>query len=258
MTHLDDDALVLHQYGEDEDHAAAAAHLSECEECGARQAVLRRVLAAAADLPVPERGPEYGAAVWARLAPRLAAEPRATGPGACVLRFPWRGRPAGRWVAAAAVAASLVAAFSLGRHSRPQPEPISGEVRARILLVAVGDHLERSRMVLVELANAPVDGPVDVTSEQQWAQALVADNRIYRHTAAREGERAVASVLDELERVLIAVANGPAILEQKEYEALCQRIEAQGILFKVHVLGSQVRERGRPPAGVSASPGVLL
>ena len=43
----------------------------ECETCRGEIAALRATLEAAADSPVPERGGDYGAAVWARLEPRL-------------------------------------------------------------------------------------------------------------------------------------------------------------------------------------------
>jgi sensor domain CHASE-containing protein len=89
---------------------------------------------------------------------------------------------------------------------------------------------------------------LDVSAEREIAQNLVANSRLYRQTAASTGEAGVASVLDDLERVLVEVANGPATLSSKEVGELRQRIESKGILFKVRVLGSQVREREKGPA----------
>ena len=48
--------------------------------------------------------------------------------------------------------------FLAGRVSHRQDSDhlaSAGQVRERILLVAVGDHLDRSQMVLAELSNAP-------------------------------------------------------------------------------------------------------
>jgi hypothetical protein len=146
-----------------------------------------------------------------------------------------------------AIAASLLLAFVLGRASRERElkvaQPIPGQARERILLVAVGEHLERSQMVLIELQNAGGNGPVDISSERQWAHELVPANRLYRQAAARAGEAGVASVLEDLERVLLEIATSPDQLENTGLEELRQRIEAQGILFKVRVIGSQMRER---------------
>ena len=116
-------------------------------------------------------------------------------------------------------------------------------MRERILLVAVGEHLERSQMVLIELKNATGNGSVDISAERDWAQELVPANRLYRQAAQRAGEPGVASVLDDLERVLVEIATSPDRLENTGLEELRQRIEAQGILFKVRVVGSQMRER---------------
>ena len=238
MKHLTEEELILRRYGEAE-APAVEAHLAGCETCREADAELRRTLAAVDALPEPERGEGYGAEVWARLAPRL--EPRRRAP---VASFPSRRG----WVALLASAAALVAAFEAGRHwpkvaPAPQQQAASGPVRERILLVAVGDHLRRSQMVLVELVNASAEGPLDVRAEREQAHNLVANSRLYRQTAALAGESAVASVLDDLERVLVEIANGPSTLSSREVKELRQRIESKGILFKVKVLGSQVQER---------------
>ncbi|MGH9779080.1 MAG: hypothetical protein ACRD5I_11775, partial [Candidatus Acidiferrales bacterium] len=118
----------------------------------------------------------------------------------------------------------------------------------RILLVAVGDHLERSERILIEIVNAEDSSAADISSERAWAEELVAANRLYRQTAAREGEPGVASVLEDLERVLLEVANSSEELTPAERERLRKRIESGGILFRVRVLGTQVREREKETA----------
>jgi hypothetical protein len=173
--------------------------------------------------------------VWWRLRPRLHASRRTA-------RAPLR-----RLYPFAAIAASLVLAFLLGRVSRERElrvaQPINEPARERILLVAVGEHLERSQMVLVELQNAQGGQSVDISAERQWAEELVPANRLYRQAALRAGEPGVASVLDELERVLLEIAMSPDQLATPGLEQIKERIESQGILFKVRVVGSQVRER---------------
>jgi hypothetical protein len=76
-------------------------------------------------------------------------------------------------------------------------------------------------------------------------------NRLYRQTAVRAGEAGVASVLDDLERVLIDIATGPSTLSSAEFETVRRRIEERGILFKVRVVGSQMREREKESRGTS-------
>jgi hypothetical protein len=236
--HLSEDELVLHHYGESADAAAAEAHLLGCAECRASHEALRRILAAVSSSGVPERGADYGQQVWQRLQPLLQLRPRAK-----VLPFVKRFAPLG------AIAASVVLAFLLGRASREREllvaQPIPQPARERILLVAVGEHLERSQMVLIELQNSGGDGSADISAERRLAEELVPANRLYRQAALRAGESGVASVLEDLERVLLEIAMSPDRLAQPGLEEIQRRIEAQGILFKVRVIGSQMRERER-------------
>jgi hypothetical protein len=234
LKHLSEEQLVLYYYSEGEGAPEVSRHLDSCEACRAEYAGLQRVLNVVGAAPAPERGADYGSQVWSRLQPSLGRRVRFT--------QPWRW-PVRYWAAAASVAALVMAAFFAGRYSPRAAEPAGHQVRERILLVAVGDHLERSQMVLVELMNAPPGRPLDVSSERQRAGDLVAENRLYRQTAARTGDGNVARVLDDLEPVLLEIARGPARLTPEELEKLRQRIEADGILFKVRVVGLTVRQR---------------
>ncbi len=244
MKHLSHDELVLYHYGELAERREAEGHLAACALCRTEYAALRRTLAAAEALPVPERGEGYGREVWARIRPRLEEERRG---------FPWMElfRPR-RWAAVGVMLVLVLAAFLAGqywRQAEPQvAQPLSPQVRERILLVAVGDHLERSERILIEIVNADGQEPVDISTERAWAEELVAANRLYRQTAAREGEAGVASVLEDLERTLLEIANSDEQMTPAERERLRKRIESGGILFKVRVLGTQVREREKETA----------
>jgi hypothetical protein len=252
MNHLTEEQFVLYYYGEGDGSTAVREHLDGCEACRAEYANLQRVLNVVDSAPVPERPVNYEAQVWRRLSPTLG---RRSGLWAR-LSWPllW---PARHWAMAAAVAALVVGAFWAGRYYSKAPQNAQlatapGQVRERILLVAVGDNLERSQMVLLELVNAQPGESLDVTSERERAGDLVAENRLYRQTAARTGDTRVASVLDDLEPVLLEIAHGPAHLSPEEVEKLRQRIEGDGILFKVRVVGSTVRhreEKAAPDAG---------
>ncbi|MBI2682879.1 MAG: hypothetical protein HYX26_06630 [Acidobacteriales bacterium] len=238
---MSEDDLILYHYGEQEAGAREAMdqHLQECAECAAEFERIEQVLAAVTEdsLPVPARGEEYGAHVWARIQTRLPDRAR-----------PWWQA----WLApqrlqlAGAFAAVVVIAFLLGRFSKDKPVPdaaISEAGKDRIVLVAVGKHLEKSQMVLVELKNAePGNGPVDISNEQQRARDLLTANRLYKQSALKVGDPAVNTVLDDLERVLVEIANGPAKLDSAELASIQKRIEAQGLLFKIRVVESKVKK----------------
>ena len=61
-------------------------------------------------------------------------------------------------------------------------------MRERILLVDLGEHLDRSQMVLVELVSADESDAVDISGERARAEQLVAANRLYRQTADDTGD----------------------------------------------------------------------
>ena len=238
MNHLSEDRLVLHYYGEESDPLDAERHLEECAECRALYASLQRVLNAVASEPAPERGPGYGAEVWRRIEGKLPARR---------WRWLWGGAPELRWAfAGAAVVALLAIAFLAGRSYPERPAPAIAadpQARERVLLVAMGDYLDRSQMVLIELANSSSRGALDISAEQERAQELISETRLYRQTAVTTGDASVAAILDEIERVLLDIAHGPSRLSPAELEKLRSRLRAEGILFKIRVVHSNVRSQ---------------
>jgi hypothetical protein len=236
MSHLDEEQVVSLAFGDGA--PADAAHAVGCAECAAAVERLRAMLASVDPGAIPERGDDYGDVVWERLQGRLEAERR------------WQRHATvrSRAVTWGALAASLLVAFLAGRHFPHPPPPVAQAIpeaaRERILLLAVGDHLERSQVLLVELSNAGPTGPLDMPAAQQSAEALVSANRLYRASALQSGDAGVASVLDELERVLVEVAHQPEGASTRAIERIRKRIEDRGLLFKVRVIESQVRERG--------------
>jgi hypothetical protein len=110
-------------------------------------------------------------------------------------------------------------------------------------------------MILMELSNAQPDNGkklINISSAQRRAEDLVEENRLYRQTALNGGDNAMASTLDELQRVLLDVANSPAEVTPARFESIQKRIAAQGILLKVRVvrqeLRTQAKERSMAPA----------
>jgi hypothetical protein len=88
MGHLSDDQLMLLYYGE----VSVDPHLEVCAACCERYGSLRRILAAA-EMLVPERGPEYGVEMWSRVERHLEVDEGDT--------------PPPRWLWAAPIAAAL-------------------------------------------------------------------------------------------------------------------------------------------------------
>jgi hypothetical protein len=242
MNHLTEEQLIAYQDGEITGRDAAATHINSCAECKAELNRLVEMLAAYQALPVPDPGADYGRHVWQQIAPRLQEkrshwwlvflEPR-------------------RLTAAALVAALLLVAFLAGRVSKRVDHGDAAltaeQVRQRVLLLAVGEHLGRSEMVLMEIANAEPEGSsvrqVNLSSQRRRAEELLDENRLYRQTALQEGDTGIANVLDELERVLLDVAHSPGTVTPAQFKFIRQRIDDDGLLFKVRVLTQEIERR---------------
>jgi hypothetical protein len=244
MNHPTEEQFVLYYYGEG---GGIEDHIGGCEQCRASYQALQRVLNSVDSFPVPERAPDYENRVWTAIEGRIEKRSLVSR----WLSFGWR-----PGLVAAAMALLIIGAFLAGRTLQKQPARLmagrqagrqagnEAGVRERILLVAVGDHLERSQMVLVELANAgaPAAGRLDISYEQQAAEDLLESNRLYRQTAATNGDVATAALLEELERVLLEIAHSPSEVSARQLEELRKQIEDRGILFKVKIFGSQVEQ----------------
>jgi hypothetical protein len=98
-------------------------------------------------------------------------------------------------------------------------------------------------MILAELVNTRPGRVVDISPEQKIASDLVDENRLYRQTAVSAGDSSVASLLEELEPVLLEIARGPSRLNAAELERIQRRVEDEGMLFKIRIAGSNVRQR---------------
>ncbi len=259
--HLSEEQFVLYYYGEERQgiQEGVEEHLGECETCRTAYQTLQRVLNSVDSLPVPERDAEYESQVWDAVERRLPRRGQS-------LISRWFAPRSLTWKpisAAAAMALVVIAAFLAGRGSFPfKPKSATqiasngsetGAVQERVLLVAVGDHLERSQTVLVELANAgaPKNGQLDISYEQRAAEDLLESNRLYRQTAASTGDESTRAMLEELEMVLLEIAHSPSAVSEKQLDELRKQIEDRGIIFKVKVFGKQVEQRESAPSSGS-------
>jgi hypothetical protein len=246
MTHLADDDMVLHYYDEAGTTAEVADHLATCAECREQYAVLERTLGAISASPVPERDESYGRVVWARLRPQIEA----IGVPTRSKWLPWRLALWPRFALAGALAVLVIGAFLAGRAWQRVPPPAAPGVaevalqgQDRILMVAVAQHLERSARMLVELTNQPMGATIDISTEQSRASDLIAAGRLYRQAALRAGEGGLANVLEDIERVFSEITNSPSSVSRADMNLIRQRLEDTGLLFKVRVAESHVRQR---------------
>ena len=245
--HISEDELILHYYGESgrADEARIEQHLAACAECRFANQQLRRVMMLVDSAAPVEAPPGFERTAWARLEPALD--------GGSGHRSAKRGRGWFVWVPqfalGAGVAALVMVAFMAGRFSGGESSgvtmsaPVAATSPERVLHAEVGEHLDRTQMMLVELANAETDHADVLAGEQGRAVDLVAANRLIRQSAEQSGDVVIADVLEDLERVLLEIANSPVDASSNDLTDLQSRITDEDLLFRVRVIASEMRRR---------------
>jgi len=241
MNHLSEEQIVLHYYGDAEETAEVERHLAACAECRAEFARVQSTLQQIEPLEVPEPAAGFEEKTWLNLRDRLPEK------GSFLKRLFGAQQ---KWALAGAMVVLLATAFLAGRFwprpgqqvAQQSPSQVNPQ---RVVLVAVGDHLERSQMLLVEIMNADTKGPINFSSEQAQARDLLDSNHLYRVSSQQAGDPQVARLLDQLGRVLAEIANGPTEVSPEDLQQVRHTIQSEGLLFKVRVVGSEVNSRAR-------------
>jgi hypothetical protein len=234
------------------------AHIETCERCRALERELRSVLALVDQAPPMEAPPGFGREMWALIEPQISAR-------ASARRSWWRPVPSERsairrvegWALAGGMVALLMGAFSLGRvwdtppSSGPAPSTGEGALNERLLQAEVEEHLERSQRVLVDLVNADDVMTDAIAADRDRAADLVAAGRLYRRSAEAVGNVEMRDLLEDIERVLVDVANGAPDGSSKDLTDVRMRISEQDLVFRLRVAASAMRERERRARPIS-------
>lgn len=250
MKHLSQEQLVETYYGGRNRVPSRnmLRHLGQCEQCASAYAALEGDLTAVGASDVPERPADYGQQMWDRVAPLLALSPAPRRP---LRAFGWMGswRSAWRPLSYAAGCAMLLAsAFYVGtvwehqQHLRRVAARLQAQPHApappKVVVVVLGDHLDRSERLLVELKHADSD-TADVAPLTDEARSLLAANRVFRDDAEKSGDAALTTALDHLDKLLTGLADHPGKLDEAALTRLKDEMNADGLLFEVRVLRSK-------------------
>src|SRR5215469_2850585 len=147
MNHLSEEQIVLHCYGDAEDAEGVRVHLEACGACREEFERVQGLLKQIEPVEVPEPPAVFEEKTWLNLRDRLPAK-RAG------FRQWFLGAP--RWTLNKAEVLLLATAFLAGRYLNRSVQVSHNDNtvnRQKFVLVAVGDHLERSQMLLVEIMN---------------------------------------------------------------------------------------------------------
>ncbi len=215
MNHLSEEQVMQVYYGELAPKLRK--HLKECPECRANFERLRDALDSVREYPVPERGASYGGEVWTRLLPHLPAR-----------------ETAGVVVAVVDVTPALASSACRCIHRRDADAtaaPSDGDFgESAGTRAADGD--ERSPGAI---ANC-VDGTGQCERPGSWISRTSAGARAnywtkiacFARRPLTPGIRPRRRLLDELERVLLDIANSPPNMPPGDLETLQQPHRERG------------------------------
>jgi hypothetical protein len=242
MKHLNEEILIEHYYEESVIMADCERHLKTCSACAKRYAELRRDLDGVKPLMPPVRGEDYGEHVWQAIRNSLPVYEK---PKWSWLRL---GRPLG-WAVACALL--IAVAFVAGRRWERKQAPsvavaVDTQARQRVVIVVLGDHLDRSERLLVELNHAG-GNDMSGTPLRSEARELLASNRLVRQSAMQAGDLNVDASLDRLDRLLSELANEPEKLSEADLDRLRQEMNTDGLLFDIRVLRSRIHSQELAP-----------
>jgi len=251
--HPTEDDLILHFYGEGwENEGRVDDHVHACPQCQEVWDDLTETLKMVDAAQVPEPDSGFERVMWARVSRELPdRRPAAV----------WSVR---QWLPVTGLAAAVIAIIGVGYMSWARPvvttpelpkqgavttrtpptDPAAANARSRerVLLTALSSHFQQTEMLLVEVLNAPASAN-EFAFERTSADDLVSSGRLYRVTAEQNGDRHLAQMLEDIERVLVDIARSPNKPGANEMKNLRTRIDNNGLLFKVRAVTNEIRQR---------------
>jgi hypothetical protein len=233
--HASSERLTLYFYGElpDVERRAVDEHLDSCDACASAIAELRVMRAVLS----PRGNPSRTMAEWDGFTARLLLKLEADGPENSAKPEIRPDRITGR---AMGLAAALLIAVGAGvmwqRTVLESGRTVAADALASDagLTAAAEQHFERAKLVVLGLA---MKDPAQTTAadwehERQLAASLLPETRLFRLSAADRGDTRLASLLGDLESVLLQ-ASMTSDAEPSELERLQRAIRRRDLLVRM-------------------------
>ncbi len=220
-----------------------ARHLASCPGCRATLASFQEIKQTLGAPRRPELPAHYWEGFWERLRDRMAQEPEPQP------RVSWRFSlvPA-RWLPAlqfAAAAALVLLGIFIGRNfwgSAEAPVTASAPPLSTALPVTEAEArssllLERSKILLIGVVNEDFStaSAADFKRQRRVSHALLAETRELRADLRATPDRRLLQLLDQLEVVLLQIANLEIEHDLSAVEFVREGINREGLLLKINL-----------------------
>ncbi|HSX62422.1 MAG TPA: hypothetical protein VLF18_19735 [Tahibacter sp.] len=263
MDAIRDTDLILYHYrdGLSADELAAIGHaLSASAALRARYAALQATLLAADAVPVPAADTEFERRIWQRweaqteagpsdrrhaIEPRTDRRPRHRAGTRALLRVVG---------GALALVAALGVGFLLGRQpagpmltagtgTGSPPATTQRDIATRVLDAYVVAHLRETEGVVLTAVNS--DNAALLAGNRELAAGLLESNRLYAQAATRAGNARLANFLQQLEPLLIELANPAPTDAIQGSDGLRDYVDKTDLLFQLRATQARI-EPQRP------------
>ncbi len=131
--------------------------------------------------------------------------------------------------------------FAANRNSPVEPQPAANDeapVRAADVATMTAVHFEKSELLLRSFRNVRLNEPgekAEVSYEKKKAEQLVYQNMMLRREADATGDVQTATLLEDLEPILIDIANLPKEPANDDIRVIKERVERKNIVALLQV-----------------------
>ena len=246
------------------------AHLEACSACRLLVHEMEATLQITAARIRPQPSAVYWEGYYERLEARRRREERRSERASRLtewLRVPGRLNlavlmPAPRWAYQLSGAAALLAVgvligwllFGSGSADAPgiaEGPPGEAPVQAVSLNERAGRYLDRSKVLLLGLVNMDPGEqeplPLSLASQQQVARELIDESNALKTDLAGSDERLMRALIDDLEVILLQIANLEASSDLPAIEMVQRGVDRRAILLKINLTEMRRSEAALQP-----------
>ncbi len=254
-----------------EDTRRLEAHLEACPACRALVHEMEATLQVTAARTRPEPSAAYWEGYYARLEDRMRREEQRShkaGRFAEWLRAPGRLNlsllmPAPRWAYQLSGAVALLALgvligwllFGGGATDAPRmaEEPAADTpVQAVSMDQRTDRYLERSKVLLLGLVNLDPDeqasASLSLARQQRVARELIDESNALKDNLTGEDERVMRALIDDLEVILLQIANLEAGYDLPAIEMVQRGVDRRAIMLKINLTEMRRSDTALEPA----------
>ncbi|MGH7494649.1 MAG: anti-sigma factor family protein [bacterium] len=249
----------------DDEQARLEAHVAICASCRRQLATFERILSGMGEPARPEMPLHFWDGYWHRLIERMEKEPAPALSFWEKVRETFSAKWSWGWQVAAA-ASLLVLGMVIGQYFSTKDAPVEvaitqpspANIPAHNASARTAQLLERSKILLIGIVNDDFNAArsSDLARQRKVSRALLQETRALQTALSGSPDRRVQQLLQQLEFVLLQIANLEIEHDLSSVELVREGIDREGLLLKINI-EELVRAAEKQAPGTRLRKGVL-